>query len=73
MHKLFLQDSEVVRRARHLLSLLTSGSTAGPSQDNAMFLCIFIYYCGKDSLVKEFPVMYIYLCIHSLIKLLSLN
>nr|XP_055057045.1 uncharacterized protein LOC129441422 [Misgurnus anguillicaudatus] len=29
------EDSEVVRSARHLLSLLTSGSTAGPSQENA--------------------------------------
>ncbi|XP_057197201.1 uncharacterized protein LOC130558660 isoform X2 [Triplophysa rosa] len=30
-----LYDNEVVRSARHLLSLLTSGSAAGPSQDNA--------------------------------------
>lgn len=39
--KLCLQDSEVVRSARHLLSLLTSGSTAGPSQENARFFCVF--------------------------------
>ncbi len=39
--KLFLQDSEVVRSARRLLSLLTSGSAAGPSQDNARFFVDF--------------------------------
>ncbi len=49
--KLFLQDSEVVRSARHLLSLLTSGSAAGPSQDNARFFCgfLFIIVVTKDS------------------------
>ncbi|RXN38427.1 hypothetical protein ROHU_001117 [Labeo rohita] len=35
MQSLLIQDSEVVRSARHLLSLLTSGSAAGPSHDNA--------------------------------------